>query len=254
MIEAKQITIGYHAPLGLPFNLTLQSGHCHVIIGPNGSGKTTLFKTLIGLIKPQSGVITVNGSALNHLSTHARAHLFAYVPQSQQQPFPYTAEEMVLMGRTGRIKPFSVPGQLDLKIVKEVMEHLEIGALAQSQFTELSGGQRQMTLIARALAQEAQIIVLDEPTSSLDFGNEVRVLHTIERLTEQGLTVIVSTHNPAHALQLADTVTVVKNGSVSGFGLPRDILTAPALTDLYETPVRIIDIDGLATCIAEPKA
>jgi len=160
----------------------------------------------------------------------------------------------VLMGRTGRIKPFSVPGQLDLKIVKEVMEHLEIGALAQSQFTELSGGQRQMTLIARALAQEAQIIVLDEPTSSLDFGNEVRVLHTIERLTEQGLTVIVSTHNPAHALQLADTVTVVKNGSVSGFGLPRDILTAPALTDLYETPVRIIDIDGLATCIAEPKA
>ena len=250
MITTEQLVVGYKEPLGSAIDIQFDAGSFHVILGPNGSGKSTLFKTILGLIKPISGQIRIDGESLESLHQIDRARTFAYVPQSQQQVFPYTVAEMVLMGRTTHIKPFASPGQNDFLSVDSALDTLGIGGLKDLEFTKLSGGQRQLTVIARALAQNARVIILDEPTSSLDFGNEVRVLDEISKLARQGWTIILSTHNPTHALQLADSVTTIKNGSVMAHGSPRSILTSDHLSELYQSEIAVIEVDGVHTCVA----
>jgi len=250
VISARNLQIGYQKPLGDHLHLELSAGQFHMILGPNGSGKSTLFKTLIGLIRPMSGQVLVNQLDVHRLAATARAKTFAYVPQSQQQVFPYTVGEMVLMGRTSHIKPFSVPSHSDIELCDQAMASLDILGLKNQEFTKLSGGQRQLTILARALAQDAQILVLDEPTASLDFGNEIRVLERIRHLADQGWTIILSTHNPDHALQLADTVTTVSHGTVKDHGVPHQILTSAHLSDLYQANVEVVSIGQTKTCIA----
>lgn len=250
MITTEQLVVGYGEPLGSAINIQFDAGNFHVILGPNGSGKSTLFKTILGLIKPISGQIRIDGESLDSLSQIDRAKTFAYVPQSQQQVFPYTVAEMVLMGRTTHIKPFASPSQSDVEAVYSALGSLGISGLKDLEFTKLSGGQRQLTVIARALAQNARVIILDEPTASLDFGNEVRVLDEISKLASQGWTIILSTHNPAHALQLADSVTTIKDGSVMAHGSPQGILTSHHLSELYESQISVIEVDGVHTCVA----
>jgi iron complex transport system ATP-binding protein len=158
-------------PVGRGVSLAVGPGETLCLLGPNGSGKTTLFRALLGLLPAQGGRVRVGGDDLDRLSRREIANRMAYVPQAHAPPFPFAARDIVLMGRTARMGAFAAPGRADRAATDAAMERLGIGALADADYSRLSGGQRQLVLVARALAQEAPLLVMDEPTASLDFGN-----------------------------------------------------------------------------------
>lgn len=254
MIETFDLTVGYREPVLRALSLQFAPGKVHALLGPNGCGKTTLFKTLIGLQRPLSGMIQLDGKNLDSIPVNARAQRIAYVPQTQQHVFPYTALEMVLMGRTAHLGMFRVPSHHDHEHAMEALANFGIAALANQTFNTLSGGQRQLVIMARALAQGASIFVLDEPTASLDFGNELRVLDEIGRIADQGWTVVLSTHNPSHALQLAHQVVILKDGLVLDHGPAKTVMTEDNLSALYSTAIRIGVIDNVPVCLPKSGA
>ncbi len=249
---AKNLAFGYpRHPVGRNVNLAVEPGELTCLLGPNGSGKTTLFKTLLGLLARQDGSIVLNDQDISTLTRTEIARRIAYVPQAHESVFPYTVHDMVLMGRTAHQKLFSAPGQRDAQRVQQTLELLGIGKLAQHEFTRISGGQRQLTLIARALAQDAPIIVMDEPTASLDFGNQVRVLQQVRKLANAGLGVVLSTHNPDHALACASQVLVLADGGLQAAGCPDSVLTAELLSKIYQADIRLERLqDGQKVCVA----
>ena len=248
MIQTHNLTVGYHNPILSDLSLNFPKGQLHALLGPNGCGKTTLFKTLMGLLPRQGGQITLNGQPLETLSITERAREIAYVPQIHNHVFPYSVIEMVLMGRTAHIGMFSAPSQEDREHAIEALSTFGITHLAQQEFTKLSGGQRQLVTMARAIAQGASILVLDEPTASLDFGNEIRVLEEVGKMARRGWTVILSTHNPSHALQLADQVIVLNEGKVFAQGQSDQIITESNLSELYKTPIGIGQVHTTPIC------
>ncbi|ODU50679.1 MAG: ABC transporter [Thiobacillus sp. SCN 63-374] len=233
MLEAEGLAIGYrHRPVGEGIDLALDAGEVLCLLGPNGGGKTTLFRTLLGILPPLAGAVRVAGRALSDWSRQALAKQLAYVPQSHAGLFAFTVEEVVLMGRTARLPRFSTPSARDREMARACLARLGIGHLAERIYTEISGGERQLALIARALAQEAAVLILDEPTASLDFGNQLRVLKEIDALKRQGLAILMSTHQPEHALRAADRIALLKAGRIVGQG-PRALATADRLAELY---------------------
>ena len=250
-IEAADLAIGYpgHA-VGSGITLAAGSGAVLCLLGPNGSGKTTLFKTLLGLIPAQGGNVLLAGRPLGLLKRAEIAQRVAYVPQAHASPFAYTAFEIVLMGRTARLGLFSQPGEADRNAARAAMNRLRIGDLGETDYTRLSGGQRQLVLVARALAQDTPALIMDEPTASLDFGNQALVLREIAGLAEDGLTVILSTHDPDHAFAVGTDVALLHEGRVCAAGTPTDALTAAQLSSVYGVDVRIEDLaDGRTICV-----
>jgi iron complex transport system ATP-binding protein len=233
LLEAHHLSIGY-GPTRIAggIDLALDSGTVTCLLGPNGVGKTTLFKTLLGLLPALSGTIKIGGQELLSLDRQALARQIAYVPQAQVTEFAYTVLDLVVMGRTAYLGPFGAPGPADTEAAMAALEALGIATLAERDSTRISGGQRQLALIARALAQQARIVVMDEPTASLDLGNRIRVLDTIRRLADQGLAVVLSTHEPEQAFVVADKVVILgKDRFVTG---PVDaVMTADELSRLY---------------------
>lgn len=233
LLQAQSLAIGYrHHPVGEGINLALAAGEVLCLLGPNGGGKTTLFRTLLGILPPLAGTVRVAGRALADWSRQDLATRLAYVPQSHAGLFAFTVEEVALMGRTARLPRFATPSARDREIVRTCLARLGIGHLAGRIYTEISGGERQLALIARALAQEAAILILDEPTASLDFGNQLRVLKEIDALKAQGLAILMSTHQPEHALRVADRIALLKAGRIVAQG-PRALATAEVLAELY---------------------
>ena len=250
-VETSDLAIGYpgHA-VGSGIALAAGPGDILCLLGPNGSGKTTLFKTLLGLIPAQGGEVRLAGSRLESLARREIATRAAYVPQAHAAPFAYAALEVVLMGRTARLGPFSQPGEADRAAARGALARLRIEDLAEADYTRLSGGQRQLVLIARALAQETPMLVMDEPTASLDFGNQALVLGEIAGLAADGLTVILSTHDPDHAFAVGTAVALLHEGRVRATGAPRDALTQAALSAVYGVDVRVEDLaDGSTVCV-----
>jgi iron complex transport system ATP-binding protein len=209
------------------------------LLGPNGAGKTTLLRCLLGLLRPSAGSIRVAGNEVADLSPRQLACLVAYVPQTTTMVFPFTALEMVVMGRTPFVGVTSSPSRADRHIAAASLERLGIAHLGQRVFSQLSGGERQLTILARALAQEAPVMVLDEPTTGLDYGNEVRLLHVVSELVSGGATVLMTTHQPNHALTWADRAVLLRRGSVLASGPPAEILTGDQLSSLYEIPILV---------------
>jgi iron complex transport system ATP-binding protein len=233
MLEARALAIGYrHHAVGEGIDLTLTNGEILCLLGPNGSGKTTLFRTLLGILPPLSGTVEVAGHALADWTRGQLATRLAYVPQSHAGLFAFTVEEVVLMGRTARLPWFSTPSARDREVARSCLARLDIGHLSGRIYTEISGGERQLALIARALAQETEILILDEPTASLDFGNQLRVLKEIDALKAQGLAILMSTHQPEHALRVADRIVLLKAGCIVAQG-PCTLATAETLATLY---------------------
>ena len=253
MIEARELVIGYGAKtIGRDIMLAVAPGEVLCLLGPNGSGKTTLFKTLLGLIPARGGTIRIAGDLLADLDRRSVAQRIAYVPQAHTAHFPFRVVDMVTMGRTAHLGLFAKPGSEDHARARDALALLGISALGDIEYTRISGGQRQLVLIARALAQDAPAIVMDEPTASLDFGNQVLVLRQVRRLADRGLAVVLSTHDPHHAISLGDRVAFLHEGRVVAQGRPADVLTADRLQAVYGVSVTIETLQtGQTVCVAD---
>lgn len=229
LLAAHALAIGHpRRTVGENINLQLAGGEVLCLLGPNGSGKTTLFRTLLGLLPARDG------------QTRSQlASKLAYVPQNPALPFAFSLEEVVLMGRIAHGSPFRQPSRQDRALAAEALHSLGIAHLAGRACTEVSGGERQLALIARALAQQAEVLILDEPTSSLDFGNQLRVLDCLSSLRARGLAILLSTHQPEHALRIADRILFLKQGQLIASG-GRELITPAALARLYDSDEALI--------------
>lgn len=244
-LEARGLAVGYGRRIvgeGLSFGIG--PGEVLALLGPNGGGKTTLLKTLLGLLPPLAGAVLVEGIPLSRLSTAERARRLAYVPQVHAGAFAFTVADVVLMGRTAHASALAAPSARDRAVAAAAIERLGIAHLAEAPYTRISGGERQMALIARALAQEPRLVVLDEPTASLDFSNQGRVLRWMRSLAAGGLGVVFSTHDPNHALRFADRALLIREGSTLAHGPSADVLTPGMLRALYGTDVVTVEAGG----------
>jgi iron complex transport system ATP-binding protein len=242
-LEAKHLDFGYGARrVGCDVSLSVTAGEVLCLLGPNGSGKTTLFKTLLGLLPAQGGEVQVDGSDLKARARDEVARLVSYVPQAHAAFFPFTVEEVVLMGRTAHLGLFSSPSCRDREAAHAAIARMQIEHLTHSVYTRISGGERQLALIARALAQEARVAVMDEPTANLDFGNQVRVLQHIQALAQSGIGVLLSTHDPDHAFICADRVAMLHEGRLARLGVPAATITSDSLREIYGVEVAVVRV------------
>jgi iron complex transport system ATP-binding protein len=240
VLTARGLGFGYGAkPVGRDVDIELRAGQVVCLLGPNGSGKTTLFKTILGLLPAQEGEVLVDGVAMGRLTRFQIARRLAYVPQAHAAHFPFRVVDMVVMGRTAHLGLFAAPSLDDRRRALGALATLGIGNLADTEYTRISGGQRQLALIARALAQDAPAIVMDEPTANLDFGNQVTVLAEVKRLATQGLAVLLSTHDPDHAFSISDRVALLDGGRLVAQGRPHDVLTPARLREVYGVTVAV---------------
>jgi iron complex transport system ATP-binding protein len=245
ILSGRNLTIGYSdRVVGRGLDIALATGEVLALLGPNGGGKTTLLKTLLGLLAPRDGAVDLGGRPLANYTSRERARLIAYVPQSHFATFAFTVETVVLMGRTAHGNLFSAPSPADRAVATRAMERFGIGHLRERPYTMVSGGERQLALLARALAQEPQFIVLDEPTASLDFGNQGRVMREIRALGASGHGVLFTTHDPNHAMRAADRAYLLREGARIGEGAVGEVLIRAQLEALYGTPVELITDAG----------
>jgi iron complex transport system ATP-binding protein len=217
------------------------------LLGPNGCGKTTLLKCIAGLLKLQSGEILVHGKNLASLKRSAIASTIGYIPQDHAYSFAYSVFDMVLMGRAPHLGTFASPSKEDYAIAADCLDRIGIAHLRDKRFTEISGGEKQMVLIARVLAQRPHIMLLDEPTSHLDFRNQTLILRMISKLADEGLSVIMTSHVPNHAITYASHVSLMHHGRLAVTGKPDDVITEKNLREIYNVEVRVFEVSDPVT-------
>ncbi len=205
------------------------------------TGKTTLFKSILGLLKMQEGFLELDGKDMTRLSRAQIAQVIGYIPQAHNPPFPFKVIDVILMGRTAHLGVFASPGEKDEKIAEEVIDSLNIRHLRDKIYTEISGGEKQLVLIARALTQKPRLLVMDEPTAALDFGNQLLVLSHIQKLAKMGLGIVMASHFPDHAFLYSSKVILLKSGGIYAAGHPSEVITERSLKDLYGVNVKILN-------------
>jgi len=254
-LEAHDLSCGYSGKAVLEHvSFKIQSGDIICILGPNGVGKTTLFKTLLGFQKPLSGYVTLDGVNRSELSRRELAQKVAYVPQLHTTPFSFSALDVVLTGCISHLGIFETPSKEDYARADMIFDELGITDLEDRIFTQLSGGEQQMVLIARSLMQDSNILVMDEPTAALDFGNQIRVLSCIEGMAQRGHAIVMTSHNPDQAfLCCSQALLVLANKKIIA-GAVDDVVTEKNLTQAYGVPVRIAETkdtqgNSLKTCV-----
>lgn len=224
-------------------SFSLRSGESIALLGRNGSGKTTLMRLLLGFIKPEKGTIRIDGHDIQDMTNREKARNIAYIPQSLADVYPYTAEEAVLMGRASSLSLFSRPGKKDEKKAQEALDLLGIAHLRNRTVDTLSGGERQLVLIARAIVQEASFMVMDEPTASLDYSNSLLVMEKIEDLTKEGYGILYSTHSPDAALQNRNGLLLLSDGVSEYIGDSQELEDGKKLSRLYNRNLCIKNIE-----------
>lgn len=254
MLEIENLSCGYgDKPVVTDVSFSVRAGEIMCLLGPNGAGKTTLFKTLLSFLRPLGGTVKINGQSTAGWSRQMLARAVGYVPQAHSAPFPFSVIDVVTMGRTAHLGLFAAPNSKDKSIADEALDSLQIDSLRDRIYTELSGGERQMVLIARALAQQPDILIMDEPTSNLDFGNQIRMLEQIRLLSNRGMTVVMTSHFPDHAFML-------RQGSASAPRTPflagsvKEVVTSGNLRSAYGIDVEVAEFTAatgqkVKTCI-----
>jgi iron complex transport system ATP-binding protein len=255
-LAARALDFGFrdHA-VGRGLDCALEAGEVVCLLGPNGSGKSTLMRTLLGLQARLGGAVTLDGRDLDGWGVAERARRLAYVPQAADSHFDFSLRETVEMGRTAHRGVFASPGPRDREMAAAALERLGIAALADRPIHAVSGGERQLALIARALATEAAFLVMDEPTANLDYGNQSRVLDEVARLKRAGMGVLVSTHHPEHAFRVADRVLLLASGKLVAQGPTQATLSSEALSALYGRAIEVATVrlaDGTARRVCVP--
>lgn len=249
--EAQNLFFSYHEkPILKGVDLRIEEGSIVSLLGANGAGKSTLMKLFLGLLTPTRGHVVLKNKALQSYSIKERAYHVSYVPQSTQVAFAFLALDIVLMGRIAFESWFKKPSQADIKIARDAMERLGILHLEKRTFQTLSGGEKQLVLIARSLAQGAKILVMDEPVSGLDYGNQLRLLETIMTLSKEGYTFLKSTHFPEHALMLGGYTYALKDGQILAHGFTCKTITQELINELYHTNIKLKQTScGYPVCI-----
>lgn len=246
--------LSFHFPGGGPklagISFMLTAGEVACLLGPNGAGKTTLIRCLLGNLSASGGTVTINGVPTHAFGARQFAARVAHVPQSVQSVFGHRVQDMVLMGRSAHLGLLETPGERDREMAAQALARVGIADLADRPFAAISGGERQLCLLARALAQEASILIMDEPAASLDFGNQIRILDIVSGLARAGYAILMSTHHPDHAMLVGSRVIGLRDGRIIGSGAPRKLLSARFLSELYGAPVRILEeLDGTRACV-----
>ena len=249
-VENLHFSYGNHEVLkGVSFGVE-DSGFVS-LLGPNGAGKSTLFKCMLGLLQPSRGSVHICGRDIRSMPAAELSHRVAYIPQSHSPVFNFSVYDMVLMGTTAQTGSFASPGKRQRSLTNKALKRLGIDHLADRGYASLSGGERQLVLMARAIAQEARVLVMDEPSAALDFGNRMRVMHTVQSLTRDGYAVIQSTHDPEQAYMYSDKILALNGGRVVAFGTPQDTMDASLVSALYGVDVEVCSMreDKIRVCI-----
>ena len=244
MLEVKNAVFGYTGKQNKKtvleqVSFSLKEGELLCILGANGVGKTTMYRTILGFLPVLGGEIVIDGQDTRQMPREKLSKLISYVPQYHTPPFAYSVKDVVLMGRGTHISRFASPGKEDERIVCEMMERMGVLHLADRFYTELSGGERQLVLIARALAQQTRHILMDEPAANLDFGNQMRLLGEIRKLTAEGIGVCFTTHYPDHAFLAKASVLALEGRDTWTCGSAEDVLTEERLKRMYGIPVML---------------
>lgn len=220
-------------------SFSVKDGEILSVLGCNGAGKSTLLRCVLGLMPKYGGSIEINGRDIQGMSPYEMSRQIAYIPQSHYHAFNFSVLNMVLMGTSSQVSAFSPPKKQQKMIAEDAMERMGIAHLAKKSFSNISGGERQLTLIARALAQDVRLLVMDEPTANLDYGNQLRVMEQAKSLAGEGYTIIQSSHHPEQAYLFSDHIIALKNGAVLGDGLPAKIISKELMQDLYNADVKV---------------
>jgi iron complex transport system ATP-binding protein len=247
MMDFENITFGYQPndpPVLQSLGLDLRAGKITAVLGPNGAGKTTLLHLALGWLKPWQGTIRLAGKHLSDYSRQELGRWMALIPQSEHIPFEYSVLEYVLLGRAPHLPSLGMPGEQDYAAAFEALESSGIANLYDHSILALSGGERQLVLVARALAQQPRLLLLDEPTAHLDLCNKSRLMRIVRELRVQGITILMTTHEPEVALAVADDVILMEMGRVLAYGPVDATLTAENLSRVYRIPIRIVSLEG----------
>ena len=242
-LELKDAQCGYNPQAIVQKNVNFQvsTGEVCCMLGPNGAGKSTVFKSILGLLPLLGGSVTFNGENISSWKPAQLADAMAYVSQSHTPPFPYTVQDVVLLGCTNKIGALGKPSLEDYNLVENALENVGIYHLRDKVYTDISGGELQLVMIARALCQRPQLLVLDEPTAALDYGNAMRVISIIRNLAKKGFGVIMTTHNPDHAFMCDSQVVLLQKNAPAKCGRAIDIITARNMQAAYGINVRIVE-------------
>lgn len=230
-------------------DFTLNQGEVVSLLGPNGCGKSTLIRLILKLIHPHQGEIWLDNKTIHRYSHREIAKHIAYIPQYNNVPFNYSVLEMVMMGRVAKHGFFAAPSARDRDVAHESLTQIGIDDLAHRPFGQLSGGQKQMVLLARALTQEVNTFIMDEPVSGLDYGNQIRLLELITNLSHQGYTFLKTTHYPDHALMVSSRVVVMNEGKIIANGKPEEVITSSMIREVYGIEADLINHNRQTWCI-----
>lgn len=225
-------------------NLTVEAGKTTAILGPNGAGKTTLMYLALGWLKPDRGQIQLNGNPLGTYSRRKLGQWIGLVPQNEHIAFEYSLLEYTLLGRTPYLRSLATPGPDDFRIAYDALERVGLVEYAEKSVLRLSGGERQLVLLARTLAQQPKLILMDEPTAHLDLGNKKRLLDIIQSLTTEGVSIVLTTHEPDFAAAIASDLILMSAGRVIEAGPLKKVFTSESISNLYNSPVKVVDLDG----------